>query len=301
MLDPMSLPLLLRLTVALGGGGIAVRSTQASSGQPGPQNVLHYFYDRLTLDEAEMAALSEEMSEFAGYSWQVATYSAPFELRKVQFIWSMTDTAPATNDARVITFHLAKLSGGAVVDTWGAPDFAAVDAAYTAWWTALKVKLSDSLVWDRLKLYKAGPAIVPPQVPVYDADKNVSATGTTGLIPPQVACSVTEIAGSKRYWGRFYLPTPASSCFTFAGRFDTAFLTVVADATDTLYTALRTANIEPVVYRAPLPERETRAGSTLPARAGSAWTVEKIQVDDVPDVIRRRRHKYPNLRVQRDI
>jgi hypothetical protein len=39
----------------------------------------------------------------------------------------------------------------------------------------------------------------------------------------------------------------------------------------------------------------------LPARSATAWTVEKVQVDDVYDVVRRRRFKYPTLRVQRDI
>lgn len=84
-------------------------------------------------------------------------------------------------------------------------------------------------------------------------------------------------------------------------RIDTPEMTTIADATDVLYTTLKTAALEPVVYRAALPERETRAGATLPARAATAWTVEKIQIDDVFDVIRRRRYKYPTLRVQRDI
>lgn len=286
---------------SLGGGSVAVRSAQTSSGQPSYETALKYAYDRLTLDQAEMDALAEEWSELTGYAWQIATYSAPFELRKVQFIWSVQDAAVAQEDARVITFHLAKVSGGAVVDTWAGGDFTTLDAAFVTWWNSLKGLYSTNMTWDRLKVYKAGPAIVPPQPPVYDADKSVAGTDTNAGLPPQVAMSVTEIAGSKRYWGRFYLPCPTFSAMNSYSRIDTPEMTTIADATDVLYTTLKTAALEPVVYRAALPERETRAGATLPARAATAWTVEKIQIDDVFDVIRRRRYKYPTLRVQRDI
>jgi hypothetical protein len=262
--------------------------------------MLHYFYDRLTLDEGELAALSEEMSEFAGYSWNVATFSEPFELRKVQFIWSIQDAAVAAEDSRVITFHLLKQSGGTPSADWVAGDFTAVDTHFTTWWTSLKSWFPGELTWDRIKIYKAGPAILPPQIPVYDADKNVPGTNAADPMPPQVAISVTEIAGSKRHWGRFYLPG-GTAAPTVYGRLATVVQTAIADATDVLYTSLKTAGLNPVVYRAPLPERETKAGTTLPARAGTAWDVEKVQVDDVYDVIRTRRYKYPTLRVQRDI
>lgn len=235
------------------------------------------------------------------YPVSVATYAEPFELRKVQVIWSVLDQATATEDSRVCTFHLAKVSGGAVVSTWDGADFTALDAAIGTYWGNLVTHYPQETILDRIKVYKAGPAIVPPQVPVYDADKNVAGGNTSAPLPPQVAVSVTEIAGSKRYWGRFYLPAPATDTCSPYGRLVTAAQTNFADRTDTFYTSLKAANLEPVVYRMPLPERETKGGTTLPARAGSAWTVEKVQVDDVFDVIRRRRFKYPTLRVQRDI
>lgn len=298
----MALAFYLRALVTLSGGTVAVRSAQEASGQPGWHAMVDYFYDRLTVDEEELAILSEDMAELSGYAWSLATYTEPFELRKVQFISSQQDAAVASDDSRVMTFHLAKISGSAVSDTWVAGDFTALDAAFTAWWESLKPLYSSWIVWDRIKVYKAGPAIVPPQPPVYDADKSVAGTNSTGIqLPPQVAISVTEIAGSKRFWGRFFLPAPAHTAMSGYGRVASATQTTIADATDTLYTALRSANLHPVVYRAPLPDRETRAGAPLAARAASAWTVEKIQVDDVADVIRRRRFKYPTLRVQRDI
>jgi hypothetical protein len=222
-------------------------------------------------------------------------------LRKVQLIWSVQDAAVAAEDARVATFHLAKISGGAVVDTWDAADFTALDAAFSTWWTNIKPKYATEISWDRIKVYKDGPAITPPQVPVYDADKNVPGTSPNDVLPPQCAMTVTEMAGTKPHWGRFYLPTPNNQACNTYGRIVGAVQTDIADSADIFYTACQTANVPAVVYRAALPEREKKNGTTLPARAASAWTVETVQVDDVFDVIRSRRWKYPLLRVQRGI
>jgi hypothetical protein len=68
-----------------------------------------------------------------------------------------------------------------------------------------------------------------------------------------------------------------------------------------MYQAFKTANVPAVVYRPDLPVREKKNGVELPARDASAWTVDKIQVDDVFDVIRSRRWKNPTLRLQREI
>lgn len=292
----------MRVVVQLARSGFRfVRSVE--SGPPGAwKSAFERYRDLVYGDDSDDVELSTLMTAYSGTTVQVATYSGTFELRKVQFIWSENDQATPKDDARVATFHLIKLSGGVPTDTWVAGDFTALDSAFTTWWGNIKSQFCSQVTWDRIKVYKAGPAIVPPQPPVYDADKNVIATGATNAaLPPQSAVSVTEIAGSKRYWGRFYLPPPDSGKLSTYGRLDTTAQTAIADHTDTLYTALKTANLEPVVYRAALPERETKAGTTLPARNASAWTVEKIQVDDVMDVIRRRRWKYPTLKLQRDI
>jgi hypothetical protein len=295
--------LLFRVAIML--APFAYRAVQAEqrSAHPGWQELIRFYRDRLFNHDEDDAALAADMSTYAGYAVSVTTFSGAFEMRKVQFIWSVQDQTVATEDARVCTFHLLKLAAGVPTDVWVAADFTALDAAYTAWWGAITDRFSTKTTWDRLKVYKAGPAIVPPQPPVYDADKNVPGIAASSPLPPQVAISVTEIAGFKRYWGRFYLPNPCSDsgALNTFGRISSACQTDIATATDTLYTSLTTAGLVPVVYRAALPERETKAGTTLPARTASAWTVEKIQVDDVFDVIRRRRFKYPTLREQRDI
>lgn len=297
----MAVYLALRLIIIFGTGYRVVKVEQASSGQPSFGDLAEWFYHRLRDETDPDATIEAEMSEMAGRVVSVATYSDPFELRKVQMIWSVADAAVSQEDARVCTFHLIKAPGGVASSDWVAADFTAMMSALDYFWTALAPLYPQEVMWDRVKVYRDGPAIVPPQVPVFDQDKNVSGTDGANPLPPQVAISVTEIAGVKRHWGRFYLPNATVSILTGYGRMSGTAQTTIATAVDALYTAWVAAGLVPVVYRKALPERETKSGATLPARAASAWSVEKVQVDDVLDVIRRRRFKYPTLRVQRDI
>jgi hypothetical protein len=125
--------------------------------------------------------------------------------------------------------------------------------------------------------------------------------------------SVTEKHGGlQRNWGRFYLPGGvtggAQANLDDYGRFASGALTVYADALDTMYQAWLAASLPAVVYLPALPERSPTASEpryvtkgTFAARAASARTVDQIQLDDVPDVIRSRRFDRANLRVLRDI
>jgi hypothetical protein len=282
-------------------------SAPAWVGGPGLASAMSRWdkYAGLDLPDEEVEAL---VSGPEAYPVTVASYTGAFELRKMVLQFTQADAAIATDDVRQCSIHLAKLSGGLPTADWLQADFDTCVAAVGTWWGGLASNWSAAVKLDRIKFYKAGPAIVPPQPPVYELDQDVVGTGGTFAMPPQVAISVTEKAGTKPHWGRFYLPAPEVDNGTAYGRITTTLLTQIADRTDTMYSALRSASLPPVVYRAPLPARFTRAaeraGATepdLPAREASAWTVDQIQVDDVWDVVRRRRWKYPTLRVQRDI
>jgi hypothetical protein len=295
----IALPIRIAIALAPAGGAAATRVLRWSEG-PGVStatNLWHRITDPAESDED----LTLAVSAARGTLTEVATYSGTFELRKVHLIWSVIDGAVANEDSRIATFHLAKISGGNVVDTWVAGDFTTLNTAFNAFWTTMKPFYVANTVLDRIKVYKDGPAIEPPQVPVYDADLNVPGTGTGDPLPPQVAISVTEKAGSKLNWGRFYMPAPYVGATDPYGRIDSSLSTSLANAVDTLYETLKTAALHPVVYRAALPERQKVSGATLPARSATAWDVTDIQIDDVFDVIRSRRFKYPLLRTQRAI
>lgn len=296
------------IAVAAGGARLVTWAERASTGQPGANSIPKWLFDRLQDEDASDEELSTAVSEWSGTVSAVATYADPFELRRFHVIFDRASGNVEGDDIAMFTFDCLKLSGGAPSSDWLAADYTAVDGAVAALWASLKVNYNASISLSRLKGYKAGPAINPPQVAVYDNDMvNVAGTAGAMMLPPQTALSVTERAGSKLHWGRLYLPSFSyrnasnTELLTANGRPTSAFCSAVADAFDTMYEALRTANLPVVVYRPPLPERETKGGATLPARTASAWTVDTLAVDDVADVIRSRRWKNPTVRVLRGV
>jgi hypothetical protein len=231
----------------------------------------------------------------------VATYTGSFELRRLQVNFTQSDAVVETDDVRVLTLDFIKLASGVPTSVWDAADLDGLRTRFATFWTSVKTLYPNVVILDRMKIYKIGPDIFPPQVPVQDVDYNVTGTGLAGSLPPQVAISVTEKAGSKRYWGRFYLPPPNQTQVNTYGRLLTAAATTIADATDVMYEGSKAANTPAVVYRRALPIRLQKNGVSLPARDAAAWTVDDIQIDDIFDVIRSRRWKYPALRTQRTI
>jgi hypothetical protein len=296
----------------------------ALKGEPAAQFVLRYVQThdptkpfqlsektkrRLSDPEETDEALTQAVQAELGYGATVATFTGDFETRRVQLEFTVTGPAVVDEDVRVVTFHHVKLTGGVPSSDWLAADFNALVTAYQDWWQLLKVWYSSGLIYDAIKIYKAGPNIVPPQPPVFSYD-TVALPGTGGpnSHPPQVALSVTERAGQKKNWGRFYLPSPATasstsiSSSTAAGRPSTQFMTLVADATDALYETCLGVNLPHVVYRPLLEEGRPHEGNTvLPERPANAQTVDTLQVDDVYDVMRSRRWENPTLRLQRGI
>jgi hypothetical protein len=266
---------------------------------------------RLTDPSESDADLAEALSKQNGYPVLVTTISGDFETRRLQMEFSVTGASLLDEDIRVITFHAIKLSGGAPINTWDSADFQAMTVAIDTWWNAVKVWYHQNFVWTRLAFYRAGPNVVPPQTHVFESLQNSGGLSLGQTLPPQVAVSVTERAGQKKNWGRFYMPAPAVTsstgvqAMTDSGRPNTAMLTAFADATDALYESQLTANRPFVVYRPLLeagrPTKDRPQGSELPERPANAQTVDTIQVDDVFDVIRSRRWDNPTLRLQRGV
>lgn len=307
----MAVVVLFRLAIALAppAGAAATRAVKWAEG-PGVAQVDHlpkWLLDRLHDPGEADADLTDAVAAWSGTVSDVATFPEPFELRKWQIEFSRSSGNVLGDDVAVITFHVLKLVAGNPDATWVTADFNAVQNALLSWWAAIKEWFPNETILDRIKVYKAGPEIEKGGAPVWDdTAPTVPGTSTAEAMPPQVALSVTERAGEKLHWGRFYLPAPATggtqgSSTTGNGRPSTLFLTDVADATDALYEACKAASVPIVVYRAPLPERQKKDGTTLPARDGSAWTVDTIQIDDVFDVIRSRRWDTPLVRLQRGI
>lgn len=293
------------------------RYVQGTSGPAAPAHLEHWLHRAGLLDESD-EELSVAFSDDVGHSVVVATFSEPFEVRRVQMSWNIGSGTLLDEDVRVCTFHLLKAPSGTPTPTWDAGDFTTAKNAFYAFWESLKQAYRTEITLSSLKFYREGPAILPPQPPVFSEEPTPipGALTTKPLMPPQVAVSITERTAVRRSWGRVYLPAPCDGYNDGAilptldnvGRLTDEFCSWVADKADTLYETLRTASLLPVVYRKPLPARFSadaiRDGDEepdLPARAGSCLTVDTLQVDNIYDVIRSRRFDRPTLRVQRGV
>lgn len=243
----------------------------------------------------------------------VATYTGSYELRKLEVRWSRTPTVGVVQDPAICTFHLINITSGTPDATWTDADYASVEARFDTWWTT---NLNDFYKAET-KLFEYvwradGPAFKPfgsslsPTLRITPKSIAGSNAGAFAMLPPQCACTVTEVVPStytafgvgvpgstpgtgrtqvRNRWGRFYMPPPSSQ-YLDDGRWANGFTDTLADDTKTLYDGLVTDQFIPVVYS---------------PTTGSAWGVEEIHVDDIVDVIRSRRFETAIRRTPRTI
>jgi hypothetical protein len=95
-----------------------------------------------------------------------------------------------------------------------------------------------------------------------------------------VACSITFRTAVRKSWGRTYLPISIDA-IGINGRPKNVAVDAIATATNTLVTTAATNDFHLVVVSQPL---------------ASSLNVERIEVDNVADVIRRRRWKATTYR-----
>lgn len=116
--------------------------------------------------------------------------------------------------------------------------------------------------------------------PVMVEDVDLAGTGTGLPLPPQMSISVTFRTSQRKRWGRMYLPCPTTSWLSAGGRLDPAACTAIANATTFLTSRAQT-------------------GCALTVFSRVKWQhfdPVTIQVDDIYDVIRRRRFSQPTFR-----
>jgi hypothetical protein len=214
-------------------------------------------------------------------------------LRQLQVTFTRTSSATLSEDVDVCTFHFAKLSAEDFSNAWVTADYAAVETAFDTWWTALKPNFPAGTKLYQYRWYKSGPAnpIAGPALRI--TTKNVAGTGTGSVVPPQCAESITEVVRIRKHWGRFYLPAMIVGAYDAYGRIAASMFGGaggVLSNTVTLYNACRTAGVVPVVYSKAKPSRTTKHGTVLPPQPARAYAVDNLQMDDIVDVIRRRRY-----------
>jgi hypothetical protein len=183
------------------------------------------------------------------------------------------------------TFDLANITGGHLDTSWTTSDYTTAEAKFDTCFTALLPRLHAKCKVVEYKWYarQFNPYSDPKPYadsgpPVRVTPKSMFGTGSY-FTPPQVAISVTERTAWPHHWGRFYLPGIDGSGVGTDLQVTTAFLSAIAGAVGTLYDDLSAAELFPVVPTTQMNKSPNRG----------LLQVNKIQVDSIFDVQRRRR------------
>lgn len=219
------------------------------------------------------------------------------EWRRVVLRFTRPPISGAVEDEAQIKFDLVNITGGDVDTSWTAGDYTTAEGALDEWWTAVKPVVATTYQLKEYRWYKMAFAEPmqperrfaqsgPPQRVTSKASPGTSASGP---LPQQVAASITLKTPAPRHWGRVYMPgltVDRVQTSSAPGRWVLATQTVLANATAELVDDLGAAELFPVV---PV----TQVDGSL---AGALLGVTSVQVDDIPDVIRRRRAKTTLVR-----
>jgi hypothetical protein len=202
-------------------------------------------------------------------------------VRRAQIVIARTAPTGFAEDVATMHFDFVNYTGGSPDDTWTTGDFTTLEGFLATWWTAVKVDVAPGNTFREVRWYRVGAGITPPNPAVRVQPFNVASTGASSALPPQVAISITNRTGSRKHWGRTYMPGAQIVATASDGRIASNKVDALALAVSNLYTSAAGADFNPVVY----------CPST-----GSALAVESVSVDNIFDVIRSRRWQSTTYR-----
>lgn len=164
-------------------------------------------------------------------------------------------------------------------------DKTALDTAIAAWWTTMKAQTTTQYTLRETRWYDYSPLSSRPGPVDKVTASAVAGTSASGRGPDQIAITSTYKTASRKHWGRTYWPTLNAVVYTANyGRFSTTVCDTLANATRTLFQTTGSSGLVcPVVV-------------SIGHKA--VMGIRELQVDDVPDVIRRRRDKMATYRKQ---
>ena len=200
-------------------------------------------------------------------------------VRRAQIVWSRAAMVPP-QDAMTTHLDFLNLTNGSPDDTWTDADFTQLEGMFDQFFAQAAGLMSSGQRVIEYRWYRVGPSIVPPNPAI--RIKTVDHVGTaTSALPPQVATSVTLKTVPRRQWGRMYLPLLGQSALSTDGRFSSTSITNLGILIDAIFSQAVAADFPPVIYS---------------KARGKAYTVETVQIDNVPDVIRSRRFNESTFR-----
>jgi len=202
-------------------------------------------------------------------------------VRRAVLTWDRTNAVTGSDPAES-HFDFLNLTGGNPDDTWTSTDYTTLEGYLDTFVTAFKALIPNGYKLTQYAWYRHGPSINPPNPAERVTTRSVAGTGSSNFMPPQTACSVTFRHAVRRSWGRTYLPGLAGLNYNGGtGRFTTTAVDTIANAADALLTSSVGSDFPMVVTSVHL---------------NAVLYIEHIEVDDNPDVIRRRRWKQASYK-----
>jgi hypothetical protein len=219
------------------------------------------------------------------------------EWRRLSFHYEWVGSTDAHDDM-YFNLDLVNITGGAVDSSWTTSDYTTCEAALTTFATSIAAIQSSTARLKEWRWYIASynpyteaKPFAPHGPPERVTAVSIAGTGNTTPLAPQSAVSVTLLNPFPRNWGRFYIPAIGNTAVNIGigpARLANAQCDAVATATQTLITNLASHQFQVVT-----PITQLGVGARGSAGAGTAnrrlAQVTGIQVDNVLDVIRRRR------------
>jgi hypothetical protein len=168
----------------------------------------------------------------------------------------------------------------------------AIGSELASFWTAIGTFLAPTYTLVETRFYRGYNGDGSPGEVDLVQVHEIAGGGVGSALPPQIACSITEILGaeSRRHWGRFYLPGFNVGSVAADGSWAGSTVTNVATSAQNMYNLWTTAEVFPIVWV-----------GRAPGGASGFAQVTEIRVDNIPDVIRRRRFEDVSQRETRPI
>jgi hypothetical protein len=221
---------------------------------------------------------------------EVAAGSFP-HFRRVQMQFARATPVGTTEDKATCTFDLLKFDENGPVSNWDVADYVAAEARLDAFVSGNLTRLPSSHTMTGYRWYRqrfaepnTGRSYLTEGGPARVISKNIVGQASASS-PYQLAATVTERTPMPKHWGRFYFPVSAGLLGS-QGRFDATLRQGLSSTYQTCVQGLLADGLAAVVPVLQVDKQPVRGLLGL----------THVQVDDIPDVQRRRRPKQAAAR-----
>jgi hypothetical protein len=214
---------------------------------------------------------------------------------RVEFHFSRTTPAGTQEDRAITKLDLASVDDAPTITPLSAGERTTANGILSTFWGVILSKLMNNHALVEYRWYEmhfANPMTTQRRflergapVEIYP-DTRTGSDSTTARSIYQAAMSCTLKTAARRHWGRLYIPGIAAPNVDTNGRFTAACTDAVRDAFGVLFTDLLADGTVPLVP-------STQVDGVL---AAGLLQPHELQIDNVPDVIRKRRPKQASIR-----